>query len=104
MSKRERRIAPAPGMEVTHDDDVTPVNIYDIPFESVSIREWHPDKEAKRPGEQIHFVIVLDEETQLGLRFKSPDTLGFFIEELIARRKRVWPDAEPINPDAEVEA
>ena len=40
---------------------------------------------------------------KLGIRFKSPDTLGFFIEELIARRKRVWPDAQPINPDAELE-
>ena len=90
-------------MQVTHNPDVTPVQILDVPFQQISVREWHPDPEGKLPAEDVHFVIVLNEETQLGLRFKSPETLGFFIEELIARRKRVWADAEPINPDAELE-
>ena len=55
------------------------------------------------PAEHVHFVLKLDAETQLGLRFKSPDTLGFFTEELIAYRKSVWQDAAPINPDAQRE-
>ncbi len=104
MSKKKKRIAPGPGLEVTQHDTVTPAGgIYNIPFERITIVEWHPDLEAKLPAEQIHFVITLDEDIKLGLRFHSPDTLGFFIEELIARRKRVWPDAEPIDPDAELE-
>ena len=104
MNKRnkKKRIAPAPGMEVTRTADVSPVNIYDIPLERLHIIEWHPDTAAKLPAEQVHFLIVLDEKTKIGLRFQSPDTLGFIIEELIARRKRVWPDAEPVDPDAEV--
>lgn len=103
MNKRKKRIPPAPGIEVTRHDTVTAVNIYDVPLEMLSVVEWHPDKEAKLPAEQVHFLIIIDEEMKLGLRFKSPDTLGFFIEELIARRKSVWPDAEPVDPDAELE-
>ena len=39
------------------------------------------------------------DEAVFALRFKRPEILGFFIEELIAFRKHVWADAEPINPD-----
>lgn len=34
--------------------------------------------------------------------FRTPETLKAFIEELIAFRRAVWADAEPINPDAEL--
>ena len=36
------------------------------------------------------------------MRFKSPETIGFLIEELIAYRRHVWPDASDLNFDAEV--
>ena len=35
--------------------------------------------------------------------FKAPEALKGFIEELIAFRRAVWADAEPINPDAGIE-
>jgi hypothetical protein len=95
---KKRRIKPR--ADVTRSQEVKPVSILDIPMEMVSIREWHPDAEGKLPAEQVHLVITLEDETELGLRFCSPDTLGFLIEELIAYRKQVWVDAEPINPDA----
>ena len=97
---KKRRIKPR--ADVTRGQEVQPVHILDIPMEMVNIREWHPDAAGRMPAEQVHLVITLEDEdkTELGLRFHSPDTLGFLIEELIAYRKRVWVDAEPINPDA----
>lgn len=95
-----------PRATVERNRIVTPVDMYDVPLECISIREWGPDLEGKEPSEQVHFVLVIgksDEKMELGLRFESPDTLGFLIEELIAYRKSVWREAEPINPDAEME-
>lgn len=104
MNKRKRKQARIePRAEVERHTTVTQVSVHDIPLEKISIREWHPDVEAKLPAEHVHFIIVLDDETELAVRFKSPDTLVFLIEELIAYRKKVWQDAEPINPDAELE-
>ena len=34
--------------------------------------------------------------------FNTPETLGGFIEELIAYRNTVWQDAAPVNPDAKL--
>lgn len=58
----------------------------------------------------IDEVAVLIKEVQgrtlsvpLCASFKAPGPLKVFIEELIAFRSSVWPDAEPINPDAELE-
>lgn len=31
------------------------------------------------------------------MRFKSPDSLGFFIEELAKYRRVVWPEADPVD-------
>ena len=36
-----------------------------------------------------------------GMRFKSPEAIAVFIEELIAYRRYVWPEAEDPNFDAE---
>ena len=95
---KKRRIKPR--ANITRQQEVQPVHILDIPIEMVSIREWHPDVAGEMPAEQVHLLITLEDKTELGLRFKSPDTLGFLIEELIAYRSSVWVDAEPINPDA----
>lgn len=40
-------------------------------------------------------------DVPLVIRFKSPDTLGFVIEELAYYRREVWPDAEKIDLKAE---
>lgn len=66
---------------------------------TVEIVAWCPDNEAKLPPEQVHFIMILPglEEMPLVMRFKSPDSLGFFIEELARYRKTVWPNAEPVE-------
>ncbi len=67
----------------------------------VQIAAWCPDDEANLPPEQVHFVFNVQElSVPLVLRFKSPDTLGFFIEELIKYRRTVWPDCEPAEGEA----
>jgi hypothetical protein len=66
----------------------------------VEILAWCPDAEAKAPPEQVHFVLhypaTMDVPPVL-VRFKSPDTLGFIIEELIKYRRVVWPDSQPVT-------
>lgn len=105
---KQRRIKPPKSLEVTRRKAVERPNAYDLPLEMLSIVEWHPDLNAELPPEQVHLVLQLGGETEadkldLLLRFQSPEALGFVIEELIAYRKNVWPDAEPINLNAEVE-
>lgn len=66
---------------------------------TIQIAAWCPDKEAKLPPEQVHIVNTIPglEEYPIVMRFKSPDTLGFLIEELIKYRREVWPNCEPIS-------
>lgn len=65
------------------------------------IAAWCRDEEAKLPPEQVHFIIhwptQLSALPPMAIRFKSPDTLGFFIEELIRYRREVWKDSEPVT-------
>lgn len=105
---KKKRINPGRGVEVSRRRTVERPNAYDIPLEMLSIVEWHPDLNAEEPPEQVHLVLKLgggteDDKLDLLLRFQSAEMLGFIIEELIAYRNRVWPGAEPVNPDAEVE-
>lgn len=69
----------------------------------LEIAVWTHRPNGEPPYEQVHFIMTLAglEGVPLVMRFKSPDTLGFLIEEMIRYRKVVWPDAEPINPDVE---
>lgn len=69
----------------------------------IEITAWCPDPAAMEPPEQVHFIMHLKglAGVPLVLRYKSPDSLGFFIEELIRYRKFVWPEAEPIDPAVE---
>lgn len=66
----------------------------------VEILAWCPDAEAKAPPEQVHFVLhypaTMDVPPVL-VRFKSPDTLGFIIEELIKYRRVVWPTSQAVT-------
>ena len=65
----------------------------------ITIAAWCPDEEAKLPPEQVHLVFKIPglEQVPLICRFKSPDTLGFIVEELTRYRREVWPDAEPVG-------
>jgi hypothetical protein len=65
----------------------------------IHIAAWCPDDEAKLPPEQVHLVFIIPglEDFPLICQYKSPDTLGFIIEELIKYRREVWPNAEPVN-------
>ena len=65
------------------------------------ITAWCPDDEAKLPPEQVHFIVhwpeTLSELPPLVIRFKSPDSIGFFIEELMKYRRTVWPDSQKVT-------
>lgn len=65
------------------------------------ITAWCPDDDAKLPPEQVHFIVhwpaQLSDLPPLVIRFKSPDTLGFFIEELIRYRRTVWPACKKVT-------
>jgi hypothetical protein len=69
----------------------------------IHIAAWCPDDEARLPPEQVHLVHIIPglEEYPLIQRFKSPDTLGFLIEELTKYRREVWPDCEPVSGESE---
>lgn len=66
------------------------------------IAAWCSDYRAELPPEQVHLVQHLkldDVKFDVLMRFKSPDTLGFLIEELARYRREVWPDSEPLILD-----
>lgn len=67
----------------------------------VEIAAWCPDDNAQMPPEQVHFIIhwpaPLVDLPPMAIRFKSPYTLGFFIEELIRYRRIVWPTSEKVT-------
>lgn len=67
----------------------------------IQIAAWCPDAEAKLPPKQVHLINTIPglEEYPIIMRFKSPDTLGFLIEELIKYRRTVWPDCEPVGEE-----
>lgn len=69
--------------------------------EGIVVAAWCSDKEAVLPPEQVHLVVEirLDEETVIPIitRFKSPDTLGLIIRQLIEYRREVWSDADLIT-------
>jgi len=64
----------------------------------IVLAAWCPDDKAELPPEQVHLsFIVPGLKYPLTMRFKSPDTLSFLIEELAEYRREVWPDCEPVN-------
>lgn len=106
MSKKRRRkrIKP-PNAKITRNSEVKSATVASYIIDSLNILEYHPDDEAKEPATQVHVQMQLKHvpDPVFMLRFKKPEILGFFIEELIAYRKNVWSEAEPINPDVSVD-
>jgi hypothetical protein len=69
-----------------------------LDVEGIEIAAWSPDPQAIEPCEQVHFILrVIGLDFPFVVRFKSPDTLGFLIQELADYRRAVWPDAEPLD-------
>lgn len=75
------------------------VKFVEMGLSEINLAVWTPRPKGEPPYEQVHFIIKLKgmEDTPMLLRFKSPDTLGFIIEELIRYRSEVWPDAKPVS-------
>jgi len=71
------------------------------------IAAWHPDGDTLQPAEQVHFIVHWPAQISalppMAIRFKSPDTLGFFIEELTRYRRLVWPNSEPVAGEIKTE-
>jgi hypothetical protein len=66
--------------------------------EEIKIAAWSADSKAQVPPEQVHLLMSIPGwRRPIGLRFKSPDTLGFIIEELIRYRRLVWPESEKVT-------
>lgn len=103
MSKhRRRKRLKSQYQEVDRGNQVTQlgpaVDRYDIdPERGTKIYAWCPDQHAQQPPEQVHFAFNIEGlRKQVLLRFKSPESLGFFIEELTEYRRIVWADAPPV--------
>lgn len=63
-------------------------------IESLDIGQWSPDEKGQTPPTQVHLELrVQGLPVPLVVRFKSPETLGVLIEQLIRHRKEVWPAA-----------
>ena len=72
------------------------IEFYDV--KEINIAEWCPDLEAKQPPEQVHMRLQLvNVPYPIVVRFKSPDTIGFLIEELAKYRRNVWPNSEKVK-------
>jgi hypothetical protein len=69
--------------------------------EELNIAAWCPDEKAQEPPEQVHLIITIEglKDIPLVVRFKSPDTLGFLIEQLVRYRREVWSEAESLDLD-----
>ena len=65
------------------------------------VASWCPDLEAKAPPEQVHFALDVEGlPYKIIVRFKSPDTIGDLIDQLIEYRREVWKDATPVQGES----
>ena len=86
--KRHRGFSPAP--------------LHFLECSGFEIAAWCRDDKAELPPEQVHLIQhawVPGLNFDVLMRFKSPDTLGFLIEELARYRREVWPESEPLVLD-----
>lgn len=70
-----------------------------LEISQITVAAWCPDECAQQPPEQVHLIIEIEdlEDYPMAVRFKSPDTLAFLIEEMVTYRRTVWPDAPPLD-------
>lgn len=80
----------------------SPGLLHFLESDGFTIASWCRDDKARLPPEQVHLIqhLKLDDiQFDVLMRFKSPDTLGFMIEELARYRREVWPASEPLILD-----
>ena len=73
-----------------------------IQRDGISILAVGPD-DGSKPDEIQMIWHVPGAPFAQQLTFKEPDQLGALIEQMIAHRNFVFPDAAPINPNAQLE-
>lgn len=62
-------------------------------------------EDVSKPPDSVYLLMRIPGLQQLPrLTFRTPEMAKRIIEDLIAHRRYVWPDADPIDPDAELEA
>ena len=62
------------------------------------------DENLDAPPDRVYLLMRLPGIKNLPrLTLKTPEMMKQLIEDLIAHRRYVWPDADPIDPDAELE-
>ena len=61
-------------------------------------------EDVSKPPDRMYLLMRLPAVKWLPrLTLRTPEMAASLIEDLIAHRRNVWPDAEPIDPDAGVE-
>lgn len=61
-------------------------------IESITFAQWCPGPDGQGQPTQVHMEIrVKGLPTPLVMRFKGPDTLGKFIQQMQRHRCEVWP-------------
>lgn len=75
----------------------------EIQRNGISILAVGPD-DGEKPDEIQMIWHVPDAPYASCLTFKEPHQLGALIEQMIAHRNFVFPDAEPIDPNAQLKA
>ncbi len=61
-------------------------------------------EDISKPPDRIYLLMRIPGLKRLPrLTFRTPEMAKRIIEDLIAHRRHVWPDADPIDPDAELE-
>lgn len=61
-------------------------------------------EDVSKPPDRIYLLMRIPGMKRLPrLTFKTPEMMKQLIEDLIAHRRYVWPDADPIDPAAELE-
>ena len=95
------RTQPSRGFKTSRSSG-RPTPVTSILLDAFVIAEFATNQEDM---DEVHILLQSSEVPDMPtpvMRFKGPDTLGFFIEELIAYRRAVWPDASDPNFDARV--
>ena len=62
------------------------------------------DENIAAPPDRMYLLMRIPGIKDLPrLTLRTPEMAKHLIEDLIAHRQNVWPDADPIDPDAELE-
>ena len=100
MSKR-RRTPPHSSMTVERGKKLPQAEQRAYSIEEFRVAEFVPHNETE--VHELHLLLkVKGFQHPIAARFRTPDTLGFLIEELIAYRQKIWPESQMPFPLDEV--